>query len=460
MHAIDSALFLIKTYLGERRLPWDLMDSKLQDCLVLLERLDGTPEEPASQAFASSTSYYVRISNLYFSQYLNMRRDSDSQKDGQQIRALRRSIESIRARPRQERKAALLSMKLERMADACKMAGRYDELSKTLLALRDEMVSDGVLTGVAIAASTLPVQTAWHHNEEAAVLGRTIQALLRVQVKYLDISSHASLLNGPWSNEERGMVLEQLLTALLASSSSSPTLQTKVFQELLSIYDRRQYPIRRMRVLIRLLCLDPEQQRAVGDALQESTSLTAAPLVVEGTKDEGLLGFTAHIQSLTMALIELRSEVPRVEVLERSFLAWSAISAGSSDWECLEAQIEDADAFLVQLQLIADFIQVKGLDTLRLSLLRIIKDFNELRKDPTNPDDYVLSLVRLGTQWIHLGYSGKAGLVLDRAQDYCDENGALPQTWLTLHLAYAEYMLSIGNYDKWYVYAFTARKVY
>ena len=450
MHAIDSALFLIKTFLSERRLSWDLMDSKLQDCLLLLERLDESSKETLSDNTSSSTSYYVRISNLYFSQYLNMRRDSDNQKDGPQIRALRRSIDSIRSRPRQEKKAALLSMKLERMAEACKAAGRYDELSKTLLSLRDEMVSDGVLSAVAAAAATVTVQAAWRHNEEAAVLGRTIQALLRVQVKYLDTSSQASLLNGPWSDEERGAVLEQLLNTLLASPNSSSTLQSKVFQELLSVYDRHQYPLRRMRVLSRLLCLDPAQQQAVGDMAEESNSL-ATTLTVEGTKDEGLGGFLTHLQTLVRALLELQRETPQVDVLKESFVVWSNIRERCDSWSSLAAQIEDPDAFLVQLQLIADYMQVKGLDTVRLSLLRMIKDFNELRKDAANPDDFVLSLVRLGAQWVQLGYSGKARLVLDRAQDCCDQNGALPHTWLHLHLAYAEYLLSIGNYDKWYV---------
>ena len=458
MHAIDSVLFLIKNFLGERRLSWDLMDSKLQDCLLLLERLDETSMEAASDNPSSSTSYYVRISNLYFSQYLNMRRDSNNQKDGQQMRALRRSIDAVRSRPRQEKKAALLSTKLERMADACKTAGRYDELSKTLLMLRDEMISDGVLSAVAAAAATVTVQAAWRHNEETAVLGRTIQALLKVQLKYLDTSSHPSLLNGPWSDEERGAVLEQLLNTLLANPNASSTLQTTVFQELLSIYDRQQYPIRRMRVLSRLLCLDSAQQQAVRNMEGESNSLATTRLTIEGTKDEGLGSFLTHLQALVRAMFELQQETPQVDVLKESFAVWSNIRERCDNWSSLEAQIEDPDAFLVQLQLIADYMQVKGLDTVRLSLLRMIKDYNELRKDAANTDDLVLSLIRLGAQWVQLGYSGKAGLVLDRAQGYCEESGALPHTWLHLHLAYAEYLLSIGNYDKWYVSIHTPLK--
>jgi separase len=451
IHAIDSALFLIRTFLGERRLSWELMDSKLQECLLLLERLDGSSSDLVSDVTVSEQSYYVRISNLYFSQYLNMRRDSDNQKDGQQIRALKRSIDSVRSRPQQEKKAALLSMKLERMADICKTAGRYDELSKTLLSLRDEMVSEGVLSAVAAAAATRSMEAAWHQNEDTAVLGRTIQALLKVQVKYLDPSSQDSLLNGPWSDDERGAVLEQLLAVLSSSPSSASGLQTKVCHELLSIYKRHQFPIRRMRVLGRLFTLDLAQRDAFGDIIEEFNLLTVENLTVEGTKDEGLQGFLPHLQALNAALMELRRDTPQPCVLKQSFAVWSNIRAGSEKWGSVEAQIEDPDTFLVQLQLIADFLQVKGLDIERLSLLRLIKDFKELRADASNPDDLVLSLIHLGTQWSKLGYSGKAGLVLDQAQSHCDQNGALPQTWLQLHLAYAEYLLYIGNYHKRYV---------
>lgn len=449
MHAIDSALFLVKTFLGEKRLTWELMDSKLQDCLLLLETLDDNTGEALKENAASTPSYYVRISNLYFTQYLNMRRDSDNQKDGQYVRALRRSIDSVRSRPQPEKKAALLSMKLERMAEVCKTTGRYDDLSKTLLSLRDEMVSDGVLAAVAAAASTGSAHAAWCQNEETAVLGRTIQALLKVQTKYLGSASQASLLNGPWSNEERGAVLEHLLETLSTSPNHSD-LQTKVFQSLLSIYDRERYPIRRMRVFSRLFSLDTAQREVIGDMSEESALLTTKDLAVEGTEDEGLQGFAAHLQALNIALLELQREKPQIDVLKQSFVVWENIRAGCKNLSSLHSQIEDMDAFLAHLQLIADFMQMKGLDTSRLALLRLIKDYNELREEAANTDDFVLSLVHLGTQWVRLGYSGRAGLVLDQAQGQCNQNDALPNTWVQLHLAYAEYLLSVGNLDKRY----------
>jgi separase len=452
MHAIDSVLFLIKTFLSERRSTWELIDSKLQDCLLLLERLDESFGQALPENESSTPSSYVRISNLYFTQYLNMRRDSHSQKNGQQIRALKRSIDCVRSRSQQEKKAALLSMKLERMAEICKTTGRYDELSKTLLSLRDEMVCNGVLSAIAAATATGPAQAAWSQNEETAVLGRTIQALLKVQMKYLSPASQASLLNGPWSDDERGAVLEHLLETLSSSPNPSSKLQIKLFQELLLVYDRQRFPVRRMRVLSRLLYLDPGQRHAVsGDISVESDLLATKDLIVKGTKDEGLEGFVTHLQALNMTILELQRERPQIEVFKRSFVLWTNIRAQCDNLTSLQLQIEDLDAFLVHLQLIADYMQLKGLDTTRLSLLRLIKDYNELRPKAANSDEFVLSLIHLGVQWARIGYSGKAGLVLDQAQGYCNQNGALKHTWLQLHLAYAENLLSIGNFDKRYI---------
>ena len=113
LHAVDSCLFLVRNFMAEGRLTWELMDSNLQSCLLLLERSNPIPESTPQDIVPSPPSYHVRISNLYFSQYLNMRRDSEDSKDSHQVRALKRSIDCIQSRPQSEKNAAQLSTKLE-----------------------------------------------------------------------------------------------------------------------------------------------------------------------------------------------------------------------------------------------------------------------------------------------------------------------------------------------------------
>lgn len=449
-NAIDSVLFLVRTFLTEGRLTWDLMDSKLQDCLLLLDRLDFDTNETPLDNTASPPSYYVKISNLYYSQYLNMRRDSDNSKDGQQLRVLRRSIDCVRARSQQEKKAALFSSKLERMAEIYRKANRYEELFQILLSLQDEMIKNNVLMTVTAAAAIMPLQTAWMQDEEVSTLGRTMRSLIKVQSKCHGYAQQIQLFEGGWTDDERATMLEQYME-ILSSQSTIPnnafTFRTKVFQALLSIYTQNEYPLRRLRVLVRLLSLDVDSRQEVADDIAaELDALRIRDMDIGNSKDAGLRDYLIHLQTLATSLLELQQDQPNIIILKQSLVVWSSIRGGCGNMKALERQVEDVPGLLAHLQSIGDYMQVKGLDSTRLATLRLIADFNELRVE--SPDDFVLSFTRLGSQWLQLGYSGKAGLALDRAQSYSHQNDVRCTTLLQLHLSYSEYLLAIGNYDK------------
>lgn len=454
LHSIDSVLFLVKTLREEDRLDWDLMDSKLQDCLLLLDRLDISHRETTLEGGALPPAYHVKISNMYYTQFLNMRRDSENSKDGQQIRALRRSIDCIRARPQTEKKAAFISTKLERMAELCKSTGRFDELFKTLSSLRDEMVENGVLSAVVTTAASQPVQAAWFQDDSTSTLGRTVQSLLKVQMKYLNTSGQLSLVDASWSEEERGVVLEHQLEMLCNQSTTSIAAADylpKIFKDLLSIYGNQKYPIRRFRVLVRLLRLDLDPGLEFIDNLEgELKPYSSGKIVVEGTKDDGLRDYLTHFKIMAMMVMELQQELPDVDTLKQGLSAWSSIREQCEDLATLERQIEDIPGLVAHLKSIADYFQMKGVDSLRVTVLRLIADFNQLI-DCSGPDDIILSFTKLGAQWLQLGYSGKAGLALDKARSFSHQNGVSSHVSLQLHISYAEYLLAIGNYDKWYV---------
>ena len=449
-NAIDSVLFLIKTLMAGGRLLWDLMDSKLQDCLLLLDRLDAIANETTPASTPSPQSYYVKISNLYYSQYLNMRRDSDSSKVGQQLRVLRRSIDCISTKSQPEKKAALFSLKLERIAEMYRILGRFDELFKTLLALRDEMIENGVLKTVTAAATTMPIKTAWIQNDEVSTLGRTMRSLIKVQFKCAAPSYFTKLIEGDWTVDERATMLEEYLEILsLQSNITNATLifRAKIFRELLNIYSQSEYPLRRLRVLVRLLSLDVESRQGVaGDIATELDALRIEDLEIERSKDAGLRDYLVHLRTLATSLLQMQQDRPNIDVLKQGLIVWSSVRGACGDLRALERMVEDVPSLLAHLQSVADYMQVKGLECIRLASLRLIADLNELRSE--SPNDQVLSFTRLCSQWLHLGYSGKAGLALDKAQTYSHHNGIRSCTLLQLHLSHSEYLLAIGNYEK------------
>ena len=448
-NAVDSVLFLVRTFLAEGNLTWDLMDSKLQDCLLLLDRLDSSAGGTASNPPAAA-SYYVKISNLYHSQYLNMRRDCSSSQDGQLIRALRRSIDCVRNRSRQEKKSALFATKLERIAELYRDVGRYDELFRTLLDVRDEMIENGALLAVTAAAAVMRFQAAWINTEEISTFARTVRSLLKVHFRYLEFAEQTTLLKGDWTTDERATILEQYLDILCSQSDSiaaAVIFRGKVFEALLAIYNRREYPLRRLRVLTRLLLLDVDSRKEIVDNMgAELDALRIDDMDIGNSKDVGLQEFLVYRVTLATSILELQKEQPSIDTLKRNLLVWSSIRRGSESLEALQRQVEDIPGLLAHLQSVAAYMQLMGFELMRLATLKLVAEYSELFDD--SPDDLVYSFSNLGSQWLHLGYSGKAGLALDKAQFYSHQDGISTTGLLQLHLSYAQYLLEIGNYDK------------
>ncbi|CZR54447.1 related to cell division-associated protein [Phialocephala subalpina] len=448
LNSIDSTLFLVKLLIGEDQISWDLVDSKLQDCVLLLDRVFSNGQSSDE----SGSTHYARISNLYFTQFLNMRRNPEKTKEGQQIRAVRRSIDCIRTRPKHEKRIAQFTKKLERMAEFCKAMKRYDEVYQTLLLIRDEMIGDGVLSTIAENAESKSLDAIWDESDQSRSFGRTLESLLKVGLKCLKPAAQGRLLEETWSDDEKAAVLEyqlEILCKRLIDSETAKALQSNLITDLLSIYDNQRYPLRRLRVLIRLLSLNFDRTEEGLKLLeQDLESSRIEGLIVSNTRDEGLQRYCNHLKKLTTSLLQLRQQRPQVEVFKQVLSSWSASRKRCETLTALEHEIEDVPGLLVQLQTMAEYLNMKGHGTLALATLRLNTDLNELCESLVHPDDLVLNLVRLGSQWLQLGYSGKAGLALDRATTYSNRNGVTSYAKLHCRIMYCEYLLTLGSFDK------------
>ena len=180
---IDSVLYIIRTTQRGGRATWSETDAILQDCKQLLEVIDASAPPSNTKPEATGPSQYVRISNQYFSQYLEMRRESTGADDRKYLMPLRRSIEVVRYRPQSERKAAAMTNKLERLSDFLRGSGQLKEAKHYLLMLRDELVDNHVLSTVSKMASTMQMSCAWSVNDDTLLLARTIASLIKVERK-------------------------------------------------------------------------------------------------------------------------------------------------------------------------------------------------------------------------------------------------------------------------------------
>ncbi|KAH8658674.1 peptidase family C50-domain-containing protein [Tricladium varicosporioides] len=452
IHAIDSAVYLVKRLLSEDRMSWDLLDSKLQDCLILLAIIDINAATLPAEEQLPQNSFYVKISNLYYSYFLNQRRSANGASQNQQLKILRRSIDCVRARDHSEKKQSLFSTKLERMAEIYKDTGRYYELCEVLQNLRDEIISQGVLSNVAEAAKSIPLRRAWSIDDRASALARTIQTILKVQVKHVESSSEAFLSHDSWKPAERAVVLEyylQLLSDQTKQSSKSWDLQLIVSKSLYALYDKDLYPLRRLCLLIRLSSLDLPDEHDFADCIMNELQATqVSESIIEGTADATLRPYLLHTQTLARSTVELQQEEPRSDIIQGCVTAWSSFITGNITLESLECRVDDIPGLLNHLQVIADYFHLKGLGSSRMRTIQLIANLSELISKTSTADELVTNLAILALQWLHLGYSGKAGMILDRAQVLSNQDGICNSTLMRLHLNYADYLLLIGNVEK------------
>ncbi|KAM3068759.1 separin protein [Clarireedia jacksonii] len=445
-HAIDSALFLIKHSLKHGSLAWEAQDSLLQDCLALIERLQ--VELPEGSAF-DAASYNVRISNLYYTRFLNARREADSTKEVQQLHMLRRSIDCVKSRPLQERNTALISLKLERLAEFYKATAQYNKLFTTLVELRNEMVENLVLEKVVETAKSLPLRAAWNCDDTTSVLARTLQSMLKVYLSHPDVVTEQWLVDEPWTEEQKGLVLEHeldYLTSLTNPSATSIELKLDVFNRLISVYSLSQYPVRRLRTMATFqYSHDIQDSGLIHDALE---SLEAKRIDFVASQDHGLTDYLKNWELMAISVVELQKSKPSLEVLDKCISGWRSIRDQVRDFTGLIRYVEDIPHLLLHLQSLTNFMEMRGLETERLDILQLIADIDELCCSVAGFNDIVSVYSALGIQWLQLGYSGKAGLSLDKAQRYSSDNEVSYRTRSDLHIAYSQYMLALGNLEQ------------
>jgi separase len=433
-HILDSAFMTIKTCLDQSRLPWNLMDSILSDCNTLLEY---TGHKSTSDA---SASYHVKISHFYYLQYSRLRQQSTDPKDPAPLRALRRSVECVKDRTSAEKEKAQLTLKLERMAELCRALGRGEEALGALQAIRTSLLEDGVLLSIAKAIDTESPAVVWTRNEKAEALSRTLLAISKMEQVWMDWTVDLE-------EAERAAALEHRLRFILlreGSKATDVTLEHPVVDTLLRIYIPTRYPVRRLRVLLTLLCT------ALGDLGRApellSVAKDAAQLDEKGDlgEDSGLVGFVPHMKALYYSLAAAVDAYRDSNALDQSIRTWRSILTTCRDRATLDKSVDDVPGLLEHLQSVADFVRMKGRDTMLASVLELITDIARVADGP-NAEEAVRHSSSLALQYTNLGQSSKAEEVFLKAKEYIGDQGR-GEALVHFHLTFTDHFLTIGNF--------------
>jgi separase len=438
---LDSALMLAKTSVDEKKMAWDKFDSLLHDCLGLL---DGTGDLASVDP---SVYYYAKISHLYYIQHTIFMEASKGSRDdmkenmGFALRAMRRSIECVKHRSSNERARAQILFKLERISELYRDVGRSDDALTSLQSLRNILIEDGVLHAVAEASKELPVRQAWSISKDAEQLSSALRSIGHLEQGWADWTLH---LDEP----ERLAALEHRLEFIVLKNSpgtSSAGDQDPSIEALLELCSVDKYPVRRMRILTRLMASnigDSKSRESFQAHFDEAAALGGDTALGE---DNGLKGCIAHMKALSQSMAALACQPPDHEQIERSIATWRSIPASSTS---IAHQIDDLPGLLEHLQSVADYARLSNRNNLLLDALQLASDLSNKVADLDVALDLQLSAA-LALQLTNVGQSTKALAILEQArQSISPGETKCREDIVSFLLSHAEYFVEVGSIEK------------
>lgn len=437
---LDAALVLAKTSVDEKRIAWDRFDSLLHDCLGLLDSLgDLAPVDP-------SVYYYAKISHLYYIQHTIFMEASKGSKAnakenlGYALRAMRRSIECVKHRSSKERARAQILFKLERISDLYRDTGRSDDALASLQSLRNILIEDGVLQAVAEASKELPSRQAWSISKDAELLSSSLRSIGRLEQGWVDWTLH---LDEP----ERLAALEHRLEFIVlrnGSSNNSAGAQDACIEALLRLCSVDKYPVRRLRILTRLLAAnigDSKNRELTQAQFEEAATISGDAVLGEGN---ALKGCVAHMKALSQSMAALACQPPKHDQIEQSISVWRSIASSAS----IDQQIDDLPGLLEHLQSVADYARLSNRNSLLLDALQLASDLSHRAADLDTALNLQISAA-LALQLTNVGRSSKAYTILEQAQQSISPGEKkCREDIVSFLLSHADYFVEIGSIEK------------
>ena len=435
---------------------WNPLEIGLQDCFRLASSIadSSSNEDRAASEENRASSLFLPISNVYWYRYQRLKRGPPDCKSCRKYLSL--SIELIRNRPLCEKLAGSLPLKLEKFGQLCEDTRDYEKAADSYEEALHIELDSGLLCTASETAAIQSIPNMLEPESQLLPLSRKLSAYLRAALKARDQGSRRQAfydVDG-LSASERGILLERQLVSLMSImsvQSPTPTIKSTLNDigvSLLSIYEHNKFPVRRLRVVVRLLRSLLTAPGALGNNLVDQLLEEPGNPSIGAHFDMGLLGCLPHLLSCRCLLMTIRQRTPNIKDLESVLTLWSKLVQETVDWSSLQTQIYDIADWMIQLEMLGEYLEMQGLELYRVAALNIAVVVHEAAI-PVQCSALVTKLCELGLQHVRLGYSGLACSVLHRAQRYIEASELIGRVKLKWHLSYAEYALANGSLKIW-----------
>lgn len=452
---IESVVAMARLSADSEAKTWDALEMGLRDCSRLaLSVADYVTNEPRATGEDNQASSFSSISNAYWYRYQYLKRETTDAKSCRQCLLV--SIGLVRDRPLCDQLAGCLPLKLEKFGQLCEDLRDFEKAADSYSEALHVELGSGPLRTAMENAAVLPIPNGLAPESELLPFSRKLSAYLRVASKAIDQGSRRPLFFDAkeLSASERGVLLERQLVSLLSTvnlQSPTPTIYN-VMNEigilLLSTYELDKFPVRRLRVVVRLLRLTITVPGAVRNDLLDQLLEEPKKIGTGNHSDTRLLSFLPHLLTCRRLLIAQRQKPSNIKELESVITSWSNLVQESVGWDSLQTQVYDIADWLIQLEMLVEYLDMQGLELYKASALNIVVMVHEAAS-LVQCSALVSRLSELGSQHVKLGYSGLAGCVLHKAQRYLKASELTDMVKLRWHISYAEYALASGNVKTW-----------
>ena len=454
---VDSVVAMAR--LSSRTNPdtWANFEAGLRQCLELISRLEDPNLDSAPNADKGpSSSWFVSVSNAYWCRYLHLKQTKADTKSLKYV--LRASIDTIKDRPLCERLAGLLAVKLEKYGQIHEENQDYHKAAEAYGDTINVHIHFGLLRRATEAAATRSIPAVWAANVDLEPLSRMLLAYPKLAAKAAgrNHDSKAFFDVEGLSADQRGVLLEQQLLSVssrLLDHDPAPALHhtlTGLSNTLLVLYAKHVFPVRRLRIIVRLLGLFANIAHKVDKDLNQRVLKEEFEDYPDEHNDLGLRQFLPHMLASRHVFISMRSQSPGIKDLETVMSSWVQLLQKYPDRSSLETQVYDIANWVLQLEFMAEYLEMHGLEFLRISVLHLLVIIHEATTS-MNYSILISKLSALGLQYLRLGYSNVAGLTLHKAKRYLEAFDILPEVNVQWLLSYAEYALDNGNNLAWLV---------
>ena len=456
---IDSALYSVKYFISaalDEKL-WEVALGEFESLVVRLRPGSGSDcniEKSEPQYDKELDTILVKISQLYTSAFLK-ERNSCGKLYERPISLLSSSINVLERAGPEAKVQASFATKLEKLAVIYEKVQLFCEARSTFNRAIKHQIDTGILSSDGQKCVKANLENIFGSGGKVEVLGKLLWGYCRASIKISPSLKNELLYwdDDTMSSEQRGEILEWQLEYLCGQQDCEYSIACRIIrsiiQQITTMYSAESSPIRRKRVLLTLLqsklTEDGVFDSEITELLTQSSRILTKPLA----SDVSLRNYEGHFDATINVFNALRNFAEDNEkLLEDAVTRWKAILEKVENGDNIAQYVTHFGLWATQLKAICNYLEIRGTDRLGISALEISIRSHQFQQ--ITDDNSIVSLnCKLGRLLLGRGCSMKAGVVLAKAQELLSSPVVTTATKLEWHLAHAEYLLSIGNSERW-----------